>query len=155
MATRRCVVRVPTDGDISHVTRHLRESDALELRDGGDDPATALRASVDMSTYVRAMAEEDGPAFAVWGVGPTPSRPEAGIVWLLATDALDAHRVAFGRAVRRDLANLRRGYRSVGNYVHASNARSIRWLESLGFFVSVWPASEGAVFRFFTMPGEV
>lgn len=152
METPRCVVRIPTYDDVRHVTRLLRPSDVEELKAAGDDPASALRRSVLESTYVRAMAFGDGKAFAVWGVGPCPGEPWNGVVWLLATPELGCHRVAFGKAIRREVEPLRTGWTEIFNYVYSLNERSVKWLLSLGFDVS---SKDDGGFRRFSMPGIV
>ena len=129
METRQCRVRIATKKDADYIARNLRVSDVEELTDGGLTTA-AVSESFTRSTYCRCMCAPDGKPFAIWGCGRIAD--DIGSVWMLATDDLENHRIAFGRICAGEVRHMLSIYPLLTNYVHVSNIRSQRWLTLLG-----------------------
>ena len=115
METRQCRVRIATKKDADYIARNLRVSDVQDFT---------------RSTYCRCMCAPDGKPFAIWGCGRIAD--DIGSVWMLATDDLENHRIAFGRICAGEVRHMLSIYPLLTNYVHVSNIRSQRWLTLLG-----------------------
>jgi hypothetical protein len=165
-AAARIATGIPTicpvvfDWEGQYIAEHLRAEDRLELSEaqplGFED---VIRDSLAMSGSRSAvfrvpagrLSLQAWEPVAVFGVAPYPGLPHVGIPWLLATRRFDDHRIRLVRGVRRMLYHLRSDFAQLENHVHADNARSVRFLEWLGFTVE--PAApwghKGAMFRRF------
>ena len=75
---------------------------------------------------------------------------------MLATDELQRHPLTLMRMSHAWVADIRRRYASLLNFVHAENEVSVAWLRRLGFEVgpAVPHGPSGALFHPFTMEGE-
>lgn len=113
----------------------LREADALECRRlFGRDPALCLWDGYLYSDICFA-AEESGEVFALGGVMAKSMLSGGGIAWLLGTDKLDSVWYSFAKESRRVSQELVREYGVLENFVDATNTKTIRWLEWLGFSI--------------------
>ena len=118
--------------DARFIARNLRASDVRELKDMGLTKQ-AVCESFSKSQYCRVMCDPDGRPFAIWGCGAIADPTyDIGSVWMLATDELEKHRIAFGRICAGEVRNMLNIFPLLTNYVHVSNLRSQQWLVSLG-----------------------
>ncbi len=131
MENLRCKVRAALKADANYIKDHLRDSDLLELTDGGLNKSAVVE-SFEKSQYCRCMCAPDGKPFAIWGCGRIDETDDIGSVWMLATDEIENHRMAFGRICAREVKRMLTIFPLLTNYVHASNWRSQKWLVSLG-----------------------
>ena len=131
METPRCKVRAALKADADFISKHLRDSDLLELADAGLNKSAVVE-SFEKSQYCRCMCAPDGKPFAIWGCGCIDEAYGLGSVWMLATDEIENHRMAFGRICAREIKRMLSIFPLLTNYVHASNLRSQKWLASLG-----------------------
>lgn len=129
-------VRPATEIDIQALLAvGLRDADILECkRLFGREPRLSLWDGYLYSDICFA-AEEGGEVFAVGGVMTKSLLSGGGIAWLLGTDKLESVWYAFARESRRVAEELTREYGVLENFVDASNTKSIRWLEWLGFHI--------------------
>lgn len=124
-------MRIATKKDADYIARNLRVSDVEELTDGGLTTA-AVSESFSRSNYCRCMCAPDGKPFAIWGCGRIGETDDIGSVWMLGTDQLEHHKLAFGRVCAREIKQMLNLFPLLTNFVHASNTRSQKWLVSLG-----------------------
>lgn len=124
-------------GDIEHVAAHLRESDRHEITSaqGHEDVLAILQQSVRASHLVWTCAAPDDEPIALLGVAPLNLLAGKGVPWMLATDRADKFpRIML--AGGRDMTALwLKTYPQLENYVHADNAKSVRWLKWLGYTI--------------------
>ena len=69
------------------------------------------------------------------GVGPLSLLGGEGCPWLLGSDLVARHALAFARRNRAMVASWLRTYPVLRNHVDARNFQAIRWLRWLGFEV--------------------
>lgn len=122
-------------GDVEHVAAGMRQADRREIAaaHGIDDPVAILHAAVRASHLVWTC--DVGAPIAILGVAPLNLLEGKGIPWMLATDAADRHPRIMLEGGRSMIALWRRTYPTLANFVHAENAKSVRWLKWLGFTV--------------------
>lgn len=107
----------------------LREADELECLAGGLDGQMAVKRSVASST--RAFAHyASGELLCLWGYR---REPEGATMWLLSTEAVNRHRIAFASASLALCEEMLREFRAVRCLVHCGHADALKWLSWLGF----------------------
>ena len=127
-------VRLACESDIEPIAANMRESDVIELRDGiMQTPLEALSNSFRLSDVCLTVTIGNEPV-AMCGVGSFSSDPFFGVIWYLATDRMEKEG---GRDLRvlapRFVNSASLGYAAMGNLIDCRNAKSIKWLQSLGF----------------------
>ena len=110
------------------IAAHLRKADLDEIN-------LLSRLSPDIAVAYSIAASEKGYAVfcngelcAIFGVS-------GGVIWLVGTDTISKHPIAFYRISRLCFKNLCKGYSRLENFVDARNFLSLRWLKWLGFDV--------------------
>lgn len=115
----------------------LRQADIDELTAAGnDDPVKALVQSFRMSTMSWAgLVIEDGVEHVacIFGVAPLNLLGGKGVPWLLGTDLIERHGMAFLRRNRKFIPIMMTLYNHLENHVDARNTVAIAWLKWLGF----------------------
>ena len=108
------------------IAAHLRKADLDEIN-------LLSRLSPDIAVAYSIAASEKGYAVfcngelcAIFGVS-------GGVIWLVGTDTISKHPIAFYRISRLCFKNLCKGYSRLENFVDARNFLSLRWLKWLGF----------------------
>lgn len=115
------------------IAPRLRRSDIEELHKISDvSPEFGVAWSIANSEQGLAGVAGDR-VVAIGGVSAVPGARRVGSVWMLATDEIHDHRVAFLRASSAFVAKLKREYDRLENTMDGANEISARWLESLGF----------------------
>jgi hypothetical protein len=120
-------IRRATPADIEYISAHLRERDKAEIWASHRRRPEELP-QVCSQVEVYAWVVDDVPV-VMFGCNDEG----VGVPWLLATDAINFHSVAFLRQARRICWDWLIQYRTLVNYVHADNEQCILWLISLGF----------------------
>ena len=119
---------VPLRPEHAAITPHLRIQDIHEIHAMTDlSPALAVAYSIAHSERGYAALFDDIPC-AVFGVAQ-------GVIWLVGTDEITKHPVAFFRVSKKIFPKLSHGYTVLHNFVHEANTLSLRWLLWLGFHV--------------------
>lgn len=114
----------------------LRAEDRYELTCLGFKPMVALRRSFRGALF-RRTAFVDGAIAAMWGVQGC-ALGGVGQPWLLTTEAIErAPGSAFLREARREIAAMLDVYDRLENFVVADYARAWRFMQLLGFSVSM------------------
>lgn len=119
-----------------HVTAlapKLRTSDKDEvMASHAMSPTEALLFSLDTS-HVAYSGFVDDEIILMWGI--SPAEHGFGAIWMLASDDLEKHRLAFLRRSKVFVNCARSCYSGLGNFVDARNTTSIQWLRWLGFTI--------------------
>ncbi len=119
----------PLKPEHSRIAAHLRKSDIDEINTlNGLSPSLAVAYSI-AGSEKGAAAFIDGELSAVFGIAH-------GVIWLVGTDEISRHPVAFFRTSRRIFRQLSNGYSKLENCVDARNIPYLRWLHWLGFDIS-------------------
>jgi len=114
----------------------LREIDNLEVKCIGHTPESALLQGFELpEAKVLTALDGDEEAVLMCGVCRSDEDPEAGVIWMLASDDIDKHKKDFLRLSEPVADELSEGYKYVYNLVHKDNTKSIRWLRWNGFTV--------------------
>jgi hypothetical protein len=133
------------------IARRMREADRDEVVAGsGRTPAGALIFSLRKSSCAW-TALIDGVPEVMFGVGDLNILAGVGAPWLLGTDAIDRHYIAFLRRSVDWRDQLLRRYPTMRNLVHDRNRAAIRWLRWLGFKLSDPVSLNGHAFRLFEL----
>ncbi len=140
-----------TSAHVKYIAERARVDDVRELASGWRaTPERALRHGLEHSSHVWTGLANFRP-FCMVGVVPASVLSGAGLIWLVATDEVLEHQVAFLRRSRTILARMQAVYEILENDVAADNPRAIGWLQWLGFKLS--PArpfgAGGAMFHHF------
>lgn len=114
----------------------MRQADRVEVWAAGrKTPRGALEWSMLKSTHTW-TAIIDGRPEIMFGIGDLNVLSGVGAPWLLGTDAVETHFVAFLRLSVEFRKQLLQRYLVLRNFVHDENRASIRWLQWLGFTLS-------------------
>ena len=110
----------------------LRPGDAKEIAALGYSKDEGLRRSMARSIWTDAYLA-DGDVAALSGFALTGLVGGHASLWLITGRPVDRHRKAFLRLTRERLAEVRRDWPVLIDYVHAEYAEAHRWLRWLGF----------------------
>lgn len=109
----------------------LRAADKAEIAAmSGNLPETALLNGLRGEVCLTAV-EPEGDPILMFGVAKSRF-PEAGLLWMLATDAIHKHRFRFLRQSLFFIESLQEAYPLLHNYVDARNELHIKWLKWIG-----------------------
>ena len=134
------------------LARTMRQAERVECAALGYTPMAALECSLAFAT--RAWTGlVDGVPVCMFGVTATMLLARTAEPWLLSTDGIMRHRMAFLRANKPYVREMLDLHPHLAGMVHAANTVSIRWLRWMGFAVgAVQPWGPfGALFRPFEM----
>jgi hypothetical protein len=127
---------------IEIVSATLAHAEAIELRSGDAREIAALGFSKD-EALARSMARSlwtdayliDGEVAAILGLALPSMTGRLASLWLVTGVPVDRNRKAFLRLCRARLAEVRRHWPVLVDYVHAEYAEAHRWLRWLGFTI--------------------
>lgn len=142
-------LRKATLDDARYVGARLRAGDAAEVLLFGLDGVQAIEQSMRDSIASECIVIDGEPA-AVLGLLMPDLTSGVGVPWILTTDAVEHHKVAFGRATRRILNRALDVTQRLENVTDARYTRALAWIEWLGFNIE----REQAGFRRFWMEKE-
>lgn len=115
------------------VAARMRAEDRAEvLASGLYRPAQALRASLRASEFAR-TAFIGREVLAMLGVAKADD--VVAVPWMLTTDAVEQHPMAFWRACKAGLAQMRELYPVMAQAIDARHGRALSWAKRLGFIV--------------------
>lgn len=133
-----------TPEDAERLAAALREDDAAELRAAGVTVQQALA-----GIKCRAL-RHDGRLVALFGCQPFPGKPDAGVPWMLCTQALaGVPRRAMAMVSDQVVSGWQATHAELSNLVHRRNAQALRFVRWLGFTVHPQPCGPGAEFFLF------
>ena len=119
---------VPLRPEHAAIAPHLRLQDIHEIHASCDCPVHAAVAYSISHSEKGYAAYLNGKLCAVFGV-------HNGTIWLVGTEEIARHPIAFFRHSRKIFNKLKEGYSLLDNFVHVSNTLSLRWLRWLGFTI--------------------
>ena len=126
-------IREVEEGDVAVLVRNMREHDIQEVNAATHmGLRNAVQTSVIMSTYSKTGLVND-ELVCMWGVCPISLLSGSGSPWMLGTDLITEKQRIFLRRSKPWLADIRKDYRYLENFVDARNVLSIKWLKWLGF----------------------
>lgn len=126
-----------TEADCEALAAVMRLGDRAECEALGFTPLQGLLESLRVSDVATAV-RFDGQVAVVCGLAPIGrptalGRPYAHVAWALTGAVVDAHPLAFFRASKRMLVEMRRLSPLLVAHVDARYTRAVRWLKALGF----------------------
>lgn len=136
---------------IRSVARRMRQADRDEVAAAsGKSPSEALIYSLRKSSQAWTCLIDGRPEM-MFGVGDLNVLAGIGAPWLLGTDAIERHYLAFLRGSVGWRDQLLRRYPVMRNFVDDRNKVSMRWLRWLGFKLSDPVVVGGHAFRIFEL----
>lgn len=133
------------------IARRMRKADRDEVfAASGKSPREALAYSMRRSAAAW-TGLIDGKPEVMFGVADLNVLTQTGAPWLLGTDAVEEHYVAFARRSIRFRDQLLARYAVLRNFVDVRNETSIRWLEWLGSSFSEPVEIRGHAFLLFEL----
>lgn len=136
---------------IREIARRMRKADRDEVfAASGKSPIQALTFTLRRSAQAW-TALVDGKPEVMFGVVDLNILAGSGAPWLLGTDAVETHYVAFLRNSVRFRSQLLARYAVLKNFVDDRNKVSIRWLKWLGFSLGEPFDWNGYDFRLFEL----
>jgi hypothetical protein len=137
------------------IARNCREIDRYELWAGfRHTPDHALRYGLEHSSHVWTGMVNMQP-FCMFGVVPENVLCGSGTPWLIATDEILEHQVAFLRRSKPMLKRMQVMYSSLSNFVAVENTNAIAWLTWLGFSFEAPQLLGAAMFQRFEWRRDV
>lgn len=119
--------------DAISLAPRLRSADRDEIKAAlGMTPEAALPLFI-QGNYVWAGVDPSGEVFGLFGIDPVHNNPYLGIVWMVTSPAIMAHRRELIRLAPKWLKRLHRVRPLIGNHIDARNTTHIRWLKRMGF----------------------
>ena len=138
-------------GHVRTIARRMRKADRDEVAAAsGKSPAEALIYSLRKSSQAWTCIIAGKPEM-MFGVGDLNVLAGIGAPWLLGTDAVERHYLAFLRGSVSWRDQLLRRYPIMRNFVDDRNKVSMRWLQWLGFTLSDPVVVGGHTFRIFEL----
>jgi hypothetical protein len=120
---------------LEHATRiDLREGDRREIAALGVTKLAGLGLSLQRSLWADAYLI-DGEVAAISGLALGSLLGSEATLWLLTGTPVNRHKKDFLRLTRQRLAEVRRHWPVLVNYVHADYREALRWLRWLGFTI--------------------
>ena len=121
-------IRDVEQSDIAVLVRNMREHDKMEVNAATHmGLRNAVQTSVIMSTYSKTGLVND-ELVCMCGVCPISLLSASGSPWMLGTDLITEKQRIFLRRSKPWLADIRKDYRYLENFVDARNTMSIKWL---------------------------
>jgi len=122
-------------GHIPPIAAAMRQADRDEVwAAAAAAPEEALRRSLAQSPLAW-TGLVDGMPVCMFGAAASSVLAGHACPWLLATDAVEGHAIAFLRRNRRHVRLMLQAFGRLSNRVDARNALALRWLGWLGFSV--------------------
>lgn len=130
------LVRKATPEDARDIASRIRPADRREALAfvGASTSLLLPLAAAKGNAFVGTNLE--GRPEVIFGVDPVIEAPGVGMVWLMATTALDTDNITkflFARNSKRILRELNEQYPILGAYVDERNTVHLEWLDWLGF----------------------
>lgn len=119
---------------IEPLCAHLRDVDAAEIRASIDvSPAEALKAALEVPDALVWTLLADGEPVAMGGLTASDVMPGWALVWMVATNWVTDHPIAFTTYMQILLERALNVYDGLYNWVDTRNQPARDWLEMMGF----------------------
>lgn len=121
----------PEDGE--YIAAHIRESDRREIYYlAALKPLRAIQTTAAVSV-ISWTATLDARPILSFGICRRSTMSDVGMPWALGTDEADKQITRYGKASRAFFDTATKVFPVMENYALAENAKTIRWLEWMGF----------------------
>lgn len=126
----KSVIRRPTLLDTFFLAKNARKADIEE------SSMLSGREMLDVfnqahNLYLNSWVWEiNGKLACMYGISPYDEK--SGVIWFIATDEFDKHKMKVSRGCREVYEQLIDGYEYLFNYVHVRHKKALRWLKWLG-----------------------
>ena len=132
MSKSEARIELPTPEAVAHILDNVREGDIEEIMAShGVHPRYIVPLAVNHEE-TRVGIVNDEP-ICIFGASRMSLVAPGAAPWLLATDGLYGHRVAFLRRCRDWVREMHSKYGYLENYVYDRNTAAVQWLKWLGF----------------------
>lgn len=122
---------------IPAIAAHVRPADRDEMWAlSCQTPDSVLRSALAASDFARTGMVDDIPV-CMFGVVSTSLLSRTGRPWMIGTVHLEKWAMIFLRRCGGQVREMLSGYRILENFVDVRNARSIEWLDWLGFNIDI------------------
>jgi len=118
--------------DINCLESRLREVDLLETASFGVSPKDALIDGLDGMAFT--AKDKKDKVVCMFGSADTDIKG-TGVVWMLGSVLVEKYKKDVLKLTKQCVEKICKPYSSVYNYIHESNAKSMRWLRWCGFDV--------------------
>jgi hypothetical protein len=137
--------RDATLADLEYIAANLREADAREIQAGTAlPPLQALLLGFENDTATKAI-EVNGEVVCVVGyTDKTFPKEKVRYPWMMATDALDKHRLTLVRTFKKTIKEWKADGWVITNKVYSKNTAHVDLLKSCGAFT--YPLQRGFLF---------
>ena len=131
-----CIAVVAATAEhIAPVAARMRQADRDEVWASSlSRPEAALRMSLAASPLAW-TGLVDGVPVCMFGAAASTMLASQGCPWLLGTDEVERHAIAFLRRNRAQVGLMLKVFGTLANRVDSRNTQSVRWLEWLGFTI--------------------
>ena len=137
------LIRPATLTDAASVAARMSPADAAEAWAAGrQTPLQAAETSVAMSVWSNVWLV-DGVPGCIYGVATANLIDDTALVWMLSTDLVKRHSIAFLRNFKAEIGKMLEIYPTLYTAVDARHSVCLRWLRWTGFDVQE-PAAFGA-----------
>jgi len=120
---------------IAPIAAHMRQADRDEVWASSlSEPEAALRISLAASPLAW-TGLVDGVPVCMFGAAASTLLASRGCPWLLGTDAVETHAIAFLRRNRAQVRLMLAVFGTLANHIDSRNIVSRRWLEWMGFTI--------------------
>lgn len=122
-----------TGEDLSHIARHLRKQDRVEVEAATGKSAERVLFDSWRSSKGTWIARVDGVPACLYGIAAHDSFEGFGVPWMVGTDEMLRHQRALIFDAKKWVEKMQAQYPTLINATHARNTAAIRWLRWLGF----------------------
>ncbi len=120
---------------VADLLADVRKEDAAEAWGAMHwTPYDALRSCIDHTKHVFSGMVDDTP-LCIFGIAPRSMISPIGVPWMMSSNALATHSVAWIRHNREVFTAFSAGWDRLENYVDSRYTKAVRWAGWLGFEV--------------------
>jgi hypothetical protein len=120
--------------EFDELAKNIRIGDRFELEAfNGRSAEENIEMTKNNAIVAYGVRDEDNRLVCMYGVGIVPRDSSIGLIWFLATNLIDKHKLIVARHSKSELARISRNFSLVYNYVVSRNVTTINWLGRMGF----------------------
>lgn len=116
--------------DLQYLIDNIREEDREELKALGTTPEKSISSGFLLSDKVYSVLDDKNNTIAMYGV--TKHTDETCVIWLLASNLINKHKMYFLRNCKGYFYKMVKNYKIAINSVYVKNTLHIKWLKWLG-----------------------
>lgn len=116
--------------DLQYLIDNIRDDDREELKALGRTPEESVTQSFLFSDKVYSVLDDKNNTIAMYGV--TKYNDDICVIWLLASNLINEHRMYFLRNCKKYFYEMVKNYKKAVNIAYCGNYLHIKWLKWLG-----------------------